>query len=363
MGTNKVLEEDLEEITTSEMIDWSEFENKTIFITGGTGLIGSLIVRSIQFRNKKYNSNIQLKLLVRDKNKGIDLFGDDSNISYVIGSVETFDIEKMNIDYIIHAASPTKSKFFIEKPVETLTTAVIGTQRVLELAKLCDIKGMIYLSSMEMYGTMHSDCVKENNQGFVDLQDVRSSYPVGKRTSEMFAQCYYQEYGIPVKIARIAQTFGAGIDVKRENRVYKFFADSIIKHQNIILKSTGSTIINYGYTTDVVKGLLCILQKGISGKPYNLVGDKTGMTILESAKWLASEFGEGKVDVVIDIPKENAGFAPDNGMVLDNTEIRSIGWYPEHDLKDGYRRLIDYMKIQYSMDEQSESTTEKVKKI
>ena len=52
METNRVLEDDLKEIATSKIIDWSEFENKTIFITGGTGLIGSLIVRAIQNRNK-----------------------------------------------------------------------------------------------------------------------------------------------------------------------------------------------------------------------------------------------------------------------------------------------------------------------
>lgn len=363
MAKNEILSNDLLEIVNSDIIDWENFNDSTIFITGATGLIGSLIVRTIQTRNKLYSSNIKLCLLVRSKEKGINLFGDDQNIKYIENSVEEFIPANIDIDYIIHAASPTKSKFFVERPVETINTAVFGTQKMLELARINSVKSMIYLSSMEMYGTMKSDNVKENDFGYIDVKNVRSCYPEGKRISELYSYCYSQEYGVPVKIARIAQTFGPGIDVINENRVYKFFADSILAKRNIVLKSTGSTIINYGYTTDVVKGLLCILQKGINGESYNLVGDKTGMTILDSAKWLAEEFGEGQVEVVIDIPKENAGFAPDNNMVLDNEKIRSLGWFPSHDLKDGYRRLLEYMKIEYMNVQKDDNCTSKVKKI
>lgn len=354
MKSNKILEEDLLEIVNSELIDWNKFEDKTIFITGGTGLIGSLIVRAVQKRNEMSKNKIKLCLLARNPEKGIKLYGEDNNITYVEGSVENFEIKDMNIDFIIHAASPTKSKFFVTQPVETMNTAILGTQKVLELARINNVESMIYLSSMEMYGTMHSESVNEQDSGFVDLKNVRSCYPEGKRVSELYSYCYFQEYGVPVKIARIAQTFGPGIDVKTENRVYKFFADSILEKKNIVLKSTGSTIINYGYTTDVVKGLFCILQRGENGLSYNLVGDKTGMTIKESAEWLIDEFGASGTSVVIDIPKENAGFAPDNGMVLENGLLRGIGWYPDHDVKDGYDRLLQYMEIEYSKEGQKD---------
>ena len=62
-----------------------------------------------------------------------------------------------------------------------------------------------------------------------------------------------------------------------------------------------------------------LLLKGKNGEAYNVVGEKTNMTILESAKWLADEFGEGKTDVIIDIPKENAGFAPDGCTKIGNS--------------------------------------------
>ena len=97
----------------------------------------------------------------------------------------------------------------------------------------------------------------------------------------MYCYSYQKEYGVPVKIARIAQTFGAGIS-KNENRVYKIFADAVINKENIVLKSKGTTIINYSYTTDTVIALLVLLLKGKNGEAYNVVGEKTNMTILEN---------------------------------------------------------------------------------
>ena len=344
---NSVFEKDLEEIINSNEIDWNMLENSNIFITGSTGLIGSIIVRAIQFRNKRFNSNINLCLLVRSKEKAINLFGKDERINYIESNTEDFKPESMNIDYIIHAASPTKSKYFVEQPVETIKTAVYGTTNMLELARLSNVKSFIYLSSMEMYGTMTSDNVTENDLGYINPLNVRSSYSEGKRMCELISYSYMSEYNVPVKIGRIAQTFGPGIDVERENRVYKFFADKVLNGEDIILKSSGTTIINYGYTTDVVKGLLCILLRGKVGEAYNIVCDKTNMTIKDSAEWLVETYGQPGTKVVIDIPEYNAGFAPDNNMVLTNDKIKGLGWTPEHDVKYGYDHLLDYMKEEY----------------
>lgn len=340
---NLVLRQDLEEIANSTLIDWERLNNKTIFITGATGLIGSIIVKAILLKNEIDNANIKMILLVRDIEEAQLKFGNNEKIKYIASSIEKYMPKDLNIDYIIHGASPTKSKFFIEKPVETNDIAIIGTKNILEQAKLSKVKSMVYLSSMEMYGVMDSENVTEDMQGYIDPLNERSSYSQGKRTCELYNYCYFKEYNVPTKIARIAQTFGAGIS-ENENRVYKIFADSILDKKEIVLKSDGSTIINFSYTTDTVIGLFCILLNGNAGEAYNIVSEKTKMTILDSANWLAQTYGEGKVNVRIEIPDSNTGLAPNNKMVLSNEKLKKIGWYPKYDIKEGYNRLLMYMK-------------------
>ena len=114
---NSIFQNDLEEIISTPLIDWEELRNKKIFITGATGLIGSILVKAIILKNKKEKLDIKLILLVRNKKEAEKIFGEE-NIEYIISSIEKYKPTNLEIDYIIHGASPTKSKYFIEKPVE-----------------------------------------------------------------------------------------------------------------------------------------------------------------------------------------------------------------------------------------------------
>ena len=145
---NSILLDDLNNIIESTNLDWNKFNNKKIFITGATGLIGSILVKAMLLKNEIDKYNIKLVLLVRNIKKAKEMFG-DTNIEYVESNVETCPSID-NIDYIIHAASPTKSKFLSENPVETIDTAVLGTKRILEIAKENNVSSMVYLSSMEV---------------------------------------------------------------------------------------------------------------------------------------------------------------------------------------------------------------------
>lgn len=338
---NKILEQDIETICSSKLIDWNKIDNHSFFITGATGLIGSLIVKSFIWRNINKNANIKMFLLVRNKKTAIDMLGSGNNIEYLESSIENLNYN-INADYIIHGASPTKSKFFTQNPVETLDISILGTKNVLEIAKNNSVKSMVYLSSMEMYGTMKDQNVTEDKIGEIEILNTRSSYSEGKRIAELYCYSYFSEYNVPVKMCRIAQTFGPGIS-KNETRVFKYFADCIINKRDIILKSTGETIINYSYTTDTILGILCILINGKDGESYNIVGEKTNMTILESAEWLLKEFENKNNRIICECNQKN-DFAPDNKMILSNQKIKTLGWKSKISLKEGYKRLIKYIK-------------------
>lgn len=326
-----------------------KLSEKNILITGATGLIGSLLCRTFIEMNDSHGTNIKILSLVRNKEKFKKIFSkcDERNDVIVIEGDITDDMcISYDIDYIFHCASVTASKYMISNPVETIMTSVIGTRNMLELAKEKDVESFVYVSSMEMYGafTDLGHDVSEKDLGYINPLAVRSNYPESKRLCENMCIAYLKEYGVPVKIARLAQTFGAGI-LPGENRVFAQFARSAIRKEDIILHTKGLSEGNYCYTTDAINGLLIIATRGNNGEAYNVSNPETHTTIANMAQMVCDEIANGEIKVVFDIPETNEfGYAADTKMKLDSSKLQALGWKPEVGLKEAYVRLIDYIK-------------------
>ena len=154
---------------------------------------------------------------------------------------------------------------------------------------------------------------------------------------------YLKEYGVPVKIARLAQTFGAGI-LPNENRVFAQFAKSVIHGENIILHTKGLSEGNYCYTRDCMTGLLTILLKGKDGEAYNVSNPNSHATIVDMAKMVAHKIAKGNIEVLFDIPETNTfGYAADTKMKLSSNKLQKLGWNPEIGLEEAYKRMIEDM--------------------
>ncbi|MDQ0200742.1 NAD-dependent epimerase/dehydratase family protein [Neobacillus ginsengisoli] len=349
-----VLQEDLNYIANSN-IPLEQLKDRTILVTGATGLIGSQIIKALLCCNRLKKTNIKIIALARSKKKVQEMFGGLLNKEkltfYFADIVEpiTNDSPIINesIDYIIHGASITNSKFFIEHPVETINISLKGTANILELAKDKKVKSMVYLSSMEAFGVTDSNLeyVKEEDLGYIDILNVRSCYSEGKRMSECLCASYASEYDVPVKIARLAQTFGAGISYT-EDRVFAQFAKSVINKTDIVLHTEGKSFGNYCYTRDTVIALLILLVKGNQGEAYTVSNEESNTTIRNMAQMVAEEIADGKIKVVFDIPKEKKtlGYAPDVKMHLSSMKMQALGWKPEIGLKEAYFRMIRSME-------------------
>lgn len=343
-----ILQEDLNYIANS-FPDVDKLKNSVILVTGATGLVGSYTVKALAAINRIYNANMKILALVRNSEKAKLVFGELLNredISLVIGNIlEKLEV-KYKIDYIIHCASVTNSKEMVTKPVETICVAVDGTRNILELAKENDVKSVVYISSMEVYGSPNASLpyVSENDYGYVDVLSVRSCYPEGKRMCECLCASYAHEYNLPVKTARLAQTFGAGVS-KNETRVFAQFARSFINEEDIVLHTKGESTGNYCYTRDCVLGILYILIRGENGTAYNVTNENTNMTIAEMAQMIAKK--SGKISVVFDIPEDTLkfGYAPPVKMKLSSERLRSLGWNSDIGLLEMYERMIKSWQI------------------
>ncbi len=343
-----ILQEDIQQIAASELIDWEALRGSRILVTGATGLIGSITAQALVYADKTRGLDLKVAALVRDPEKGKAVLGAclRDGLELVVGDVlSPLEIEGP-VDYILHGAGITSSKDFVDHPVETIFTAVKGAEHVLDLARRKQIKSMVALSSMEIYGVVDPghEQVSETDYGYIDPLQVRSSYSEGKRMAENICAAYAQEYQVPVKIARLAQTFGAGIS-QSENRVFAQFARSIMNGREIVLHTDGSKAHCYCYTADAVRGLLTILLRGKNGEAYNVSNEETFCTIREMAEMLIENYPESGSQLVFDIPDDaNAyGYAPTSRMLIKSEKLRSLGWQAEVNLPEMFDRLMASM--------------------
>lgn len=322
--------------------------NSTILITGATGFIGGLLVNEMLSINSLENTEIKLILPVRNIQKARAKYpaNDDkyAHITLIETSLEDLNPDKfdMPIDYIFHCACTTSSSNMISKPVEVADGIILGTKNILELARLKKVKSMVYLSSMEVYGTMKNDLplVTEDILGELDIFSTRSCYPLGKRTAEHYCYIYSKEYGVPVKIARLAQIFGYGID-PNDNRVFAQFARAAYENKDIVLHTKGLSMGNYCESIDAINGLFIILKDGQDGEAYNVVNEENTMQIRDMANLVAEKIALSKIKVVYVIPQDiTYGYAADTNIRLSSEKLRTLGWRPTKNLEEMYRDVI-----------------------
>ena len=340
--------EDMEILAASDL-PFDQYRDKTFMITGATGLVGSLLAKNLLFFNRCHGLNLRVVAVVRNIEKAKTILQDflqDEALSFVVCDLAKDEINyKGSLDYIIHAAAITQSKMMIENPVETIQLSVYGTDCLLRLAKEKSVKCFVYISSMEVYGNIAGNRkAGEKMLGYIDLESARSSYPEGKRMSELLCNSYSIEYGIPVIIARLAQTFGAGI-LRSENRVFAQFARSALRGENIVLHTQGKSEGNYVYTRDAIKAILLLLSLDERSGTFNISNESSHTTIAKLAEMVANEVAKEHIEVVYDIPEQANvyGYAPDTKLFLDSEKIRKLGWYPEVGLKESFERMIDDM--------------------
>lgn len=342
----EIFREDLERICSSEAIPWDMLKNKTIFITGSTGLIGFTVISALLYAEMEKKLGITVIGLVRDKTKAEEMFHDQlisSNaLKFVVGDVRELPEIACPVDYIIHGASPTSSLFFVQHPVETVMTAVQGTMNLLELARQKKVLGFAYLSSMEVYGYPEKGHkVTEADAGAFDTLSVRNSYPVSKQLCENLCCDYANEYDIPAKIVRLTQCFGPGVKYA-DGRVFAEFARCALEHRAIVLKTKGETERSYIYTADAATAILMVMLKGTKGEAYNAANEKTYCSILDMAKMVADNW-----NINVEIQEESVlknGYADTLYIDLSTSKLRDLGWSSTVALAEMYQRMMEVMK-------------------
>lgn len=309
-------------------------------VTGATGLIGTALVKRLAAKK------VKLVCPVRSIEKAKSLFEPlvSSCVDWIETPIEDFLRELSDdYDYIIHCASPTASKYFVEHPVETMRFNIDTTVSILDYAKSNTLKGIIYLSSLESYGTILEDtnAITEDVQGYVNPMETRSSYNVAKRTCESLCHAYAEEYEVPVKVVRLTQTISPYIS-ESDMRVFAQFARHAAKGEDIELHTDGTAARQYIHIEDAVDAILCVLQNGLPGEVYNAAREDSYISVRDMAQFVQENFNPtGKVFFHL---RDDMGYAPTTKLRLSTEKLRGLGWDAKYGLYDMFDHLISRLK-------------------
>ena len=346
--TTTVVDEDVATVL-GEPLDWSRLAGRTALVTGATGMLGRYVVHTLAELARRTGSG-RVLALTRRAELGRDVFG----AAVAAGAVELvvqdvadpIDVREP-VDLVVHAASPADPVAFRTDPVGVIRANVAGTDNVLTLAARHGATACL-VSTMEVYGRpAPADAgplrrLTEDAVGVLDAMDLRSAYPLSKRAAENLCVAYRAQHGVGYRIARLSHTYGPGM-TPDDPRVQAYFLRQALAGQDVVLQSDGSLRRTYTYVSDAVSALFHLICTD-GDLTCNVADESAEVSIAELAE-LVLRAGDptGRATVRMAAAGSGAGAATD-GVLVDSSRLRSLGWAPRVDLPAGIARWVDHAR-------------------
>lgn len=307
--------------------------NKRILVTGGAGFVGTHLCRRLLDGGHRvvcmdnFSTGSMHNVAELLNNPAFSLLTQDVN--------EAVNLE---VDEIYNLACPASPVHYQADPIATLKTSVVGALNMLELARDRNIP-VLQASTSEVYGDPHVHPQSENYWGNVNPIGPRACYDEGKRSAETLFFDYRRQFGLPIKVVRIFNTYGPHMH-PADGRVVANFIKQALSGDDITVYGDGTQTRSFCYVDDLVAGLMAMMSSrpDVAG-PINL-GNPEEFTIRQLA------------DLILELTNSNSRIVhrplpvDDPRQRLPDIEKarRLLDWTPSVPLRDGLTRTIAYFK-------------------
>lgn len=320
-----------------------ELRFKKILITGANGLICSALVDFFLQLNDTTAANVDIYAAARDYKRITHRFQDRTaraDFHFVpYDALEPLHCD-VRFDYLIHGAGNANPAAYVNEPVETMLANIVGLKSILDYARACGGRRVLYISSSEVYGRKdNTEPYSEDDYGYVDILNMRACYPSAKRAAETLCVAYQAEFGVETVIVRPGHVYGPTA-TDGDTRASSQFPRDVINGKDIVMKSAGAQIRSYCYVLDCVSAILTVLLRGESGGAYNISNRDSIVSIRQMAECFAKTGGR---NIVFDVPTEaeKAGYNLMDNSSLNAEKLESLGWRGRFDLPHGVKATLD----------------------
>jgi dTDP-glucose 4,6-dehydratase len=295
-GEEHVLSSDLEDVLGRSEADLRALRGGRILITGGTGFVGSWLLESIAWANRRAGLKIAVVVAVRDPGAiaaRAPRLRAEPAFRFVTCDVARGRLPAGPFDAIVHAATPTGAATSQAERSALLETIAGGTRRVLEHAQASGKIPFLLTSSGAVYGRQPPDLplIDETYSGAPDPVDPANAYHEGKRMAELLCALHARPEGLQPKIARLFAFVGPYLPLDRHFAVGNFIADAL-GGRPIRVAGDGTPLRSYLYASDMTTWLWRILVRGETLRPYN-VGSDEPLDIATLARTVARVLSPG----------------------------------------------------------------------
>lgn len=312
---------------------------KHIVVTGAAGFLGSHLVKSLIHQGHQVTGIDNLSTGVASNlqevaNSPLFFFREaDVTLS------DSLDfLEDQPVDEVYHLASPASPKFYQADSIGTIWVNTRGTYHLLELARVKGAK-FLYSSTSEAYGDPEVHPQPESYRGNVNTWGPRACYDEAKRLGEVFCYEYYTKHSVPVKVARIFNTYSSGLR-NDDGRVISNFVIQALTGQDITVYGDGSQTRSFCYVDDNIRGLQKMMETEEANGEIINIGNPTEYTVLEVAH-LVKKFAQSDSKLAFQpLPQDDPKV---RRPVIDKART-VLGWEPEISLETGLKLTIENVR-------------------